>query len=158
MKKNMLTAAFLLAVLFTNAQNSAISSGGEAAGDGGTSSHTIGLVAYRADFGEGGSSSQGNQQAYEIYDMDARAEINADIRLSIYPNPAEDFVNVEIAGNDRTDFTFELFSITGKVLQADKLNPEKTSVAMKNYPAGAYLIRISRSGEAIKTFKIIKNQ
>ena len=63
MKKTLLAGSLLCAAFSIQAQQAIPSSGGNATGSGGTSSYSVGQLAYHTDSGSGGSSSQGVSKA-----------------------------------------------------------------------------------------------
>jgi photosystem II stability/assembly factor-like uncharacterized protein len=74
--------------------------------------------------------------------------------LNIYPNPANDFVNIdlpELAGENRVS----LFNIEGQKLLEQSLSQQKTKITIHNLPAGIYVIRVI-NGNNIATKKLVK--
>ncbi len=66
MKKLFNILTIMLLFIGLHAQESTTASGGEASGDGGTVSYSVGQVVYGTHSGTTGSVSEGIQQAYEI--------------------------------------------------------------------------------------------
>lgn len=64
--KNILLSLILSFPVFAWAQNSTVSTGGDAKGKTGTTSYSVGQLFYASAFSENGSSTPGVQQAYEI--------------------------------------------------------------------------------------------
>ncbi|MEA3452591.1 MAG: T9SS type A sorting domain-containing protein, partial [Bacteroidota bacterium] len=60
----------------------------------------------------------------------------------IYPVPAKDLLNVEIAG-ERTNYHIELVSITGKVLFSKDIEERNSNIiSLSNFTNGIYIIKI----------------
>jgi len=73
----------------------------------------------------------------------------------IYPNPASDYVNVQLYENiEATEIS--IFDIHGRLVQTQTIhNGGETSVDVSKLDTGSYFIRI-QSGDAIETQKILK--
>lgn len=75
-------------------------------------------------------------------------------KVSIYPNPVVDFINIEINNSIETDCI--LRDINGRTIsqftlyQTDKLN-------ISNYQSGIYFVELQQKGQRIFSEKIIKN-
>lgn len=90
-----------------------------------------------------------------VGNCDAINELNEkESGLSIFPNPASDFINILI--ND-SDFSIVLMDALGKeILKSSNLN-QKTAINMQNVEPGIYFIRLINSNKQVITKKIIKN-
>ena len=75
--KHRLLLFFLAVAISAYTQENTVSSGGESIGSGGSCSYSIGQVFYSVNTGNTGVTSQGVQQAYEIYPVGiSEMEIN----------------------------------------------------------------------------------
>jgi hypothetical protein len=158
MIKKTVTACMLLAVAFTYAQKSPVTAGGEATGSGGTSSYSIGQLAYANIATDKLSENQGIQQAYEIMEVTEKtALLPSRLEFTVYPNPTEDVVNVAIANYEQEKVSYQLISATGQLLIATQASEDTTPISMKNAAAGIYFIQVIQNEQPIKTFKIIKH-
>lgn len=72
------------------------------------------------------------------------------VNISIYPNPATDFLN--ISSNNLID-EISIYSAEGKLIQTIEGNT--TQIDISTYPSGVYLVNV-RSGNVNKTQKLIK--
>ncbi len=77
-----------------------------------------------------------------------------EIKLSVYPNPAKDIVNIEFATTTTANYALELFDIVGKKLmekQLGTLNTDNQQIQLStnqlNLPSGSYLISLTQNGE-----------
>jgi YVTN family beta-propeller protein len=77
------------------------------------------------------------------------------IHLSIFPNPASDYVYVEIENLSDNQFTLSLFNVQGRFISSVELKNEKNKIEISNLPIGIYLIHIT-DGDQIKTIRILK--
>ena len=71
--------------------------------------------------------------------------------VSIYPNPAEDFIMIN---SENVEFA-EVIDIYGRVITASEINGE-TRIDMSNFANGIYYVRLHRNGETAVQ-KVVKN-
>jgi len=84
-----------------------------------------------------------------IYDISS-----ADMLISLFPNPTQDFVNLTVANYE--NLTFQLFSFDGKLVQTNKVLSEKTEIKMNNLSSATYFLKILKGNKLLKTYQIIK--
>lgn len=141
-----------------SAQQSTNTSGGNAYGTGGTVSYSVGQMNYTTNIGIGGSAGKGVQQPYEIFTITSvDGAKNLNINLSAFPNPTFDNLILRIESPTSKNLSYLLFDLNGKLLISQKLEGTETKIAMNNYAAATYFIKITENNNALKTFKIIKN-
>ncbi|WP_309640766.1 T9SS type A sorting domain-containing protein [Flavobacterium sp.] len=157
MDKHLLTVMMLFAVFSIHAQKSAGTAGGDASGKSGTAAYSVGQTSYTSDLGSRGSTSQGVQHAYEIFKISDSKHFS-DAHFSMYPNPTEDIINIDVGNFETKNLSYQLYDIAGKLQLAGKLAGQTTSVALKGFPTGTYVVRLLSGEQSIQTFKIIKNQ
>jgi Zn-dependent metalloprotease len=85
------------------------------------------------------------------------------ILLSVYPNPASDFVTLEINENKdspvdlaNTDYSISIIDKTGRIFFNTKTKANKLNLDMHSYQKGAYLLIVTK-GKYKVTSQIIKN-
>ncbi len=175
-KKTTLSFLLLVSVCITglHAQEGITVSGGDASGEGGSASYSIGQIVYTTNPGSNGSVGQGVQQPFEISVVSAieeGKEIN--LQFSAYPNPANDFLILTIGGEAGSQYKAYLYDINGKLLSVEDIISPETRIDMRNLLPSIYFLKIvetlgiatpsqstyqiSTSAQGIKTFKIIKN-
>jgi len=77
-------------------------------------------------------------------------------KITVYPNPTQGALAVEITGGDTKDeIRFLVFSSQGVQLQNIKAAVSITPINMSSYSAGWYILRV-QAGEKVKEFKIVK--
>lgn len=156
MKKVIIILCF--GVTTAKAQQSSNTAGGNATGTGGTVSYSVGQMNYTTNTGTSGSACQGVQQPYEIYmvtSVDEAKDLN--INLSAFPNPTFDNLTLKIESTNTKNLSYLLLDMNGKLLATQKLDGTETKIAMNNYAAATYFIKITENNNTLKTFKIIKN-
>jgi hypothetical protein len=170
-KKLKLTAVLLLGLglIGLQAQESVNVTGGNASGSGGSASYSVGQVVYTTNTGTNGSVAQGVQQPYEISVVTGIEEAKGiNLTVTAYPNPTTDYLELKVESEKLTDLSYQLYDMTGKLLQNKKLTGTETQIDMSNYVPATYFVRVyavgrnDRTGviaesKSIKEFKIIKN-
>lgn len=159
-RKLKLSAVLLLGLGLTGlkAQEVIPATGGNASGSGGTASYTVGQVVYTTNTEANGSVAQGVQQAYEISVVKGIEEAK-DITLecTVYPNPTTDLLTLNIENYDVKNLSYQLFNISGKLLENKKLTSNETTIKMENRVAAVYFLKVMDNQQEIKTIKIIKH-
>ena len=156
-KKTMTTILLLLVAFIGNAQQSIVASGGDASGIRGSSSYSIGQSSYDTTTFGTISIAEGVQHAYEIQEIDEqKIEVNFNMKLAVYPNPTVDVVTLEIENFDK-DISYQLVTLSGKILSTETITEKNTSIAMNNFAQGTFFLKVISKQQTIKTFKIIKN-
>ena len=156
MKKTLLAASLLCAAFSIQAQQAIPSSGGNATGSGGTSSYSVGQLAYHTDSGSGGSSSQGVQQSFEIFTLSNSELKTLTLMASMYPNPSTDYVILALADSKLTGLSYAMYNIQGKVVTKGKVSQKNTQIGMQGLASGTYILKVNQANNELKTFKIIK--
>ena len=138
-------------------QQAILSSAGNAAGDSGTVTSSIGQVTYMFYIATDGSNSEGVQQPYEIQiigGIEQEPEIN--LEFILYPNPTTAFIKLKTNKQETRLLTYELRSIEGLLLRNDKIENAETTIPIDNISPATYLLNVSDHGQLVKTFKVIK--
>ncbi len=70
--------------------------------------------------------------------------------IKVYPNPAKDYINVDIECTNFKQSDIELFDIQGKLVKKAKLKSKQgNSIDVSNLNAGAYTYNVSINGKTI---------
>jgi hypothetical protein len=80
----------------------------------------------------------------------------ADVTLKLYPNPANDNVNIKVEGllsNEKT--IIEVVDIYGKVIYSNSINNINLSIDLSNISSGIYFVLVRNQKQIIKTEKLI---
>lgn len=138
------------------AQKGTVSSGGVATGTGGSVTYTIGEINYITANGSGGQITQGLQQPYEIFLLQATAaELN--INVSLFPNPASEKIVISVESANTENLRYQLFDVNGKLLQEKMMDSNQTDIFMRDYASATYFVKVINNNNESKNFKIIKN-
>lgn len=141
-----------------NAQETISSTGGEASGEGGSISYTIGQLVYSTLTGTNNNSiAQGVQQAFEISVVSGIAEAE-EINLEVlaYPNPATDFVTLKINDVDEVQYMAFMYNINGRLIKNIEITDYETQIAMHDLVPSIYFLKVIKNEKEVKVFKIIK--
>jgi hypothetical protein len=148
---------FLLGLSVSNAQESINSSGGEAYGNGGTFSYSVGQIAYSVNSAVTGSITEGVQQPYEISVISSIETLDGiSLQCIAYPNPVIDRLSLSIENPVYNNLSFNLIGPDGSVLINKKIIDVSTTIPMQDLVPASYFLIIYQKDRAIKTFQIIK--
>ena len=144
----------LLVSFGLRAQVSMNAAGGNAAGDGGSVSYSVGQMVLSANTGANGSVTEGVQQPYEISVLSV-SESAESISLSVYPNPSTDYLYLT-SSEEIPSLSYQLFDMNGRLLKSGKINENQTDIDMQNLVPATYFVKVNQGNKTVKTFKIIK--
>lgn len=154
-KTTLLLMLFCLPKLM--AQQTTVTSGGNASGTGGTVSYTIGQVADKTQTGTTGTITQGIQQPFEIVTLSGEEFTNIALAGVVYPNPTISNVTLKISNFSLENMDYQLFDIQGRLVREGKISNEETILEMERYAASTYILKVNSHYKELKTFKIVKN-
>ena len=84
-------------------------------------------------------------------------EIEQNTAFRIWPNPTTDVLHLQLSDDTNIqDYTYQLFSLTGKLLQGGRLSDNHVEIDVNHYVSGAYILKIENSLHQVQTFKFIK--
>jgi Secretion system C-terminal sorting domain len=159
MKRLVLFIIGVFVCILLQAQNVIPSSGGDAAGSGGSASYTVGQIVYTTNTDvTSGSVSQGVQQPYEISVITSLEEAkDISLEIVVYPNPATDFIRLKIENYEAEDLSYQLYNSNGTPVKNDIIQGRETTISMQNLLPATYFLKIIDDKIIVKTFKLIKN-
>jgi hypothetical protein len=153
-----LSIALLLFGFISYGQQTIVVSASEATGNGGSASYSIGQVATNFAKTSNGSLSEGVQHPYEIWLITNLDEtVAVELNVSVYPNPTQDALSLEIKDKDYALYQFKLYDINGKILQSVSVSNKSSIIDMTDLPPSTYLLKVFQNESATKTFRILKN-
>ena len=141
------------------AQETVISTSGQATGPEGKASYIVGQVMYTTISNPNGSVSQGIAQPYEIFTVTTLEEGEL-ITLSpqVHPNPTSGLLLLRVAPKMEIGMQAELYDIQGVLISRQKITEAETTMVLSAYPVGTYFLQVLDDTKQLITFKIIKNQ
>lgn len=81
-------------------------------------------------------------------------DLNTDLSMRIYPNPAYDILNIQMQEKNSESENLFIFDISGRLILSKKFN-NSTSININSLSQGFYILKIN-SGDKTYTQKIIK--
>lgn len=155
MNKKILIGACLI-VAQINAQESVLTSGGNASSGSGNVSYSVGQIFYTTINGTTAYLSQGVEQPFEIQTVLGADNFNISLELSVYPNPTTDFIYLIVKESSYESLQYQLFDLNGRLIENNKVSNSSTIIQMYKYPSAVYLLKVIDNNKEVKTFKIIK--
>lgn len=134
------------------AQRGVVSAGGDATGEGGSISYSLGQVGYTAVTVPGGTSSAGVQQPYEYLVLAVDEEAAGGAQVA--PNPTSDGVQLTVATTPGSAQQYVLMDAAGQVLRTGTIGSNTVDIPMGDLPSAIYLLRVEGGGG--HSFQIIK--
>jgi type IX secretion system substrate protein len=154
------TAIASMAFLFiglagVQAQQVVTTTGGEASGSGGKVSYAVGQVFYTTSTGINGSIAAGVLQAYVISTI--LGIEHSTIRLSLYPNPTTDILNLKIGNYGNNKMSYQLYDQQGKLLVERQMASDSAIIKMAGLSSSTYILKVAVGQATVKVFRIVKN-
>jgi hypothetical protein len=79
-------------------------------------------------------------------------------QVTIFPNPAENIVTIEISNTEVKNLTYSIYFINGKIKEQGKITSNFQIIDITSYTSGNYIVRVSdKQGKTISTNRLIKN-
>lgn len=97
---------------------------------------------------------QGFQQAY-ISIVSTENHI-ADIDISVFPNPAVTFLNVNISDLSKVQ-NYAMYDMSGKLLLQQEIISNQFEISFSNFSSGNYLLIFKNDQQKLKTLKVQKS-
>lgn len=86
----------------------------------------------------------------------AIADINSAIAVDVYPNPAQDFIHLDLSDMDVKQGSVEIYNALGELSYTHVFNGESSlKLNLESLPRGVYLYRIESQGDYSATSKLI---
>jgi len=138
------------------AQQTLLTSGGNASGTGGSASYSVGQIAYTYAEGSAGSLSAGVQQTYEIIEVTGIAETD-EMLISVFPSQVTSFLSLVTETDNFKVLKFRLFDLNGKMIRSGKIKDRLTKIYVGDLVRSTYLIEIYDGNIKSRSYKFIKN-
>lgn len=161
--KKIFTILFLSCLLVSNlfAQSAIVPVGGDAQGNGGSVSYTVGQMAVESAANSNGSITvlEGVQQPYEIMTVGVDDYPQIALNAIVYPNPTENIAQLQLNGFEiPTDgLRATLYNSNGKQLQNVTVTEDLTTFQIGQYATGTYYLEVRDGKRTLKTFKIVRS-
>ena len=144
---------FWSVLLFAQQQEVISSAGTSFDNSTGSISFTIGECISSTLTSSGVILTQGFQQS-KLVIIDNNTNRPLGIGIVAYPNPTKEFVTLKI--DKSQDFSFVLYNLTGKVIEKKNIVSSEIKIDFDYLDPSAYILKVLKGNEEVKTFKIIK--
>ena len=84
-------------------------------------------------------------------------ELNGDGQIQIYPNPTFDILNVKMPMNMSGDYDYKIVNLEGKIISEGKINTNQSTIDVKEFATGKYILTIQNSERIITGHFILRN-
>jgi hypothetical protein len=156
MVKTILLTLFFFITQIIFSQETFSTSGGNALGEKGTVSFTVGQLMCTTHINDTGSLLHGVQQNIELFTLTNPELTSLTLKAITYPNPASDYIILGLENIQLTGLNYLLYDILGKQLASGKVTQANTQITIKRFPIGTYLLKVIQNNKELKVFKIIK--
>ncbi len=82
-------------------------------------------------------------------------QMNSELAVQVYPNPAENVISVDIAVAERNCYV-EIYNLIGVKLLSQEVYAGNNSVDINSLPCGVYFYQIKSSNEVLENGKFVK--
>ena len=147
---------FGVSITALHAQTEVLSSGGDAFGNGGSSSYSVGQIAYTYSTDAAGSSSSGVQQPFEFFTVGVEENSDICLSMSVFPNPAQSSVQLNVENMSMENISYQLFDVSGQALLTEKITGQLSPIALETMASGMYILQVLNNNTVLKSFTIIK--
>lgn len=99
---------------------------------------------------------QGYQQG--IYEISTAIDNTKNSqKIILYPNPATDYIILEIQLQDNHKLFYQLYDLNGRCLINEKISSDKSVINLANYSSNTYILNVyTADKKLLKSFKIIR--
>ena len=151
---SLIFAGFPMTGLF--AQQDVITTSADSAGSGGSSSWSVGTVAFSLYSSGSGTITEGSQQPYEIFIFDGVENHNMAPECTVSPNPTTGKVTIRFSRSVPVNFTSCLYNLEGIPLSKAVIDSQETIIPMDDLKPATYFLVILENEKPVKNYKIIK--
>lgn len=138
------------------AQNIVLCSGSNLMASNGSISYSVGQVAFE-NISEGSAQvEEGVQHAYEIYITGVNDNSSLSLELIAYPNPTNNFINLETNISLHDKMHYQLHDIYGKNIEEGIIMQRHTQIDLFQYQTTLFYLKVYDEQTLFKTFIILK--
>ena len=154
-KKSILPLVVLITWAFNSFSQNAISStGGHFKTAGGSTSFTVGQVAYVLKKGTGSYLNEGVQQVYTKKTTPIEELVYLK-EVQLYPNPTQETMTLILSSKEDVQVRYTIMDYLGKEIKNGNILSEKSEISLRDLPAGNYFISL-KSKKENRIFKMVK--
>jgi len=146
--------AFLSCGFCSFAQNAVSTTGGHIKSSGGSTSFTVGQVAYVLKKGNGSYLNEGVQQVYTKTTTPIEELVYLK-EVQLYPNPTQEIMTLILSSMEDVQVRYTIMDYLGKEIRNGNILSEKSEISLRDLPSGNYFISL-KSKKEIRIFKMVK--
>jgi hypothetical protein len=153
---------FLAGIFFftqpLQAQQTALASGGNGSGTGGSFAYSVGQTMYTSQSNSATSLSKGVQQGFELFLITGlEDEDRFGLAATVFPNPTSSYLTVEIKNySPGTAMEIFLFDAKGQQVHRQKVVDVQTQIAVEYLSSALYVLKLIQGNKLVKVIKVIK--
>jgi hypothetical protein len=140
----------------SSSQQTTLATGGDTNSATGSIAFSIGQVVYSSATSATLNINQGVQQPYEFFNVSV-FETNLNFSFSVFPNPADNEVILEITGLFNENLSYVFVDIHGQIIDSKAIASSKTEICISHLPPATYFIYVMQQNMSVAVFKIIKS-
>lgn len=154
-KKSIIPIVVFISFGFSSfGQNALSAAGGHFKSNGGSTSFTVGQVAYVLKKGTGSYLNEGVQQVYSKKTTPIEELVYLK-EVQLYPNPTQETFNLIISTKEGIQIRYTIMDYLGKEIRNGNILSEKSEISLRDLPAGNFYISL-KSKKENRIFKIVK--
>ena len=93
--------------------------------------------------------------SYKLSEIKAVSLLNNEAKVTLFPNPVQQFLTVSLKQNNYSNTEIVLVDITGRIIKTTKAFSPVTTINLQNIEKGIYIIQIKDNGQILSNQKII---
>ena len=154
-KKSIIPIVVFISFGFSSfGQNAISSTGGHFKSSGGSTSFTVGQVAYVLKKGTGSYLNEGVQQVYTKKTTPIEELVYLK-EVQLFPNPTQETITLILSSKEDIQVRYTIMDYLGKEIRNGNILSEKSEISLMDLPAGNYFISL-KSKKENRIFKIVK--
>jgi hypothetical protein len=154
-KKSLIPLVLFLSFGFSSfGQNALSTAGGHFKSSGGSTSFTVGQVAYLLKKGNGSYLNEGVQQVYTKKTTPIEELVYLK-EVQLYPNPTHETFTLIMSTKEDVLVRYTIMDYLGKEIKYGIILSEKSEISLRDLPSGNYFISL-KSKKENRIFKIVK--
>ena len=154
-KKSIIPIVVFISFGFSSfGQNALSAAGGHFKSSGGSTSFTVGQVAYVLKKGTGSYLNEGVQQVYTKKTTPIEELVYLK-EVQLYPNPTQETMTLILSSKEDIQVRYTIMDYLGKEIRNGNILSEKSEISLRDLPSGNYFISL-KSKKEIRIFKMVK--
>jgi hypothetical protein len=154
-KKSIIPLVVFLSFGFSSfGQNALSAAGGYLKTTGGSTSFTVGQVAYVLKKGTGSYLNEGVQQVYTKKTTPIEELVYLK-EVQLYPNPTQETMTLILSSKEDIQVRYTIMEYLGKEIRNGNILSEKSEISLRDLPSGNYFFSLKSKKES-RIFKMVK--